>query len=163
MIAAVSQNGVIGQNNDIPWKGRYPADFKFFRQMTTGGEVIMGRRTFESMNNKPLPKRNNIVITRQEKLDGVQCFSSLKSWAQSRALILEDVATTKWIIGGANIYREAMQLEDLREIYLTLIPEVINGENLVFFPWINPLVFQVADDFISLPDSDLKAVLYTRI
>lgn len=159
MIAAVSKNGVIGCNNDIPWKGKYPEDFKFFRQMTTGGEVIFGRKTFESIG-KPLPKRNNIVITRQEKIDGVTCFPSLDSWVRSRAMILEDVMTTKWLCGGAGIYREGMA--HASEIYLTLIPETVEGEGLVYFPWIDPTRFQVAET-VSLEGSELKALKYIRV
>lgn len=159
IIAAVSKNGVIGCDNDIPWKGKYPEDFKFFRQMTTGGEVIFGRKTFESIG-KPLPKRNNIVITRQEKMDGVTCFPSLDSWVRSRALIEEDVATTKWICGGAGIYRDAMEYAS--EIYLTLIPEVVASDNLVCFPWIDPTRFTVAEA-ITIEGSELKVLKYIRV
>ncbi len=159
IIAAVSKNGVIGCDNDIPWKSRYPEDFKFFRQMTTGGEVIFGRKTFESIG-RPLPKRNNIVITRQEKIDGVTCFPSLASWVRSRALILEDVMTTKWICGGAGIYRDAMEYAS--EIYLTLIPEVVTGDNLVCFPWIDPTRFAVTETMV-IEGSELKVLKYTRV
>lgn len=159
IIAAVSRNGVIGQNNDIPWKSKYPEDMKFFRKMTTGGEVIFGRKTFESIG-KPLPKRNNIVITRQEKIEGVTCFPSLDSWIHSRALILEDVMTVKWICGGAGLYQEGM--EHANEIFLTLIPEKITGENLVYFPWIDPTKFQTAE-LIPIEGSELKVARYIRI
>jgi dihydrofolate reductase len=158
MIAAVSKNGVIGQNNDIPWRGKYPEDFKFFRQMTTGGEVIFGRKTFESIG-KPLPKRNNIVITRQEKIDGVTCFQSLDSWVRSRAMILEDVTVTKWICGGARLYQEGM--EHASEIYLTLIPETIKGEGLVHFPWIDLTLFRESE-CISIENTELKVLKYVR-
>jgi len=157
MIAGVSSNGVIGQDGKIPWS--YPEDLKFFRQMTTGGEVIFGRKTFESIG-KPLPKRNNIVITRQDRIDGVTCFPSLKSWHNSRALILEDVMTTKWLCGGAGIYRDGMEYAS--EIYLTLIPEIITGEDLVFFPWIDPTIFQLAET-TTIEGSELKVLKYTRV
>lgn len=158
MIAAVSQNGAIGRDNDIPWKTKYPEDFKFFRQMTTGDEVIFGRKTFESIG-KPLPKRNNIVITRQEKIDGVTCFPSLEAWHQSRSLILEDIAVTKWICGGSEVYREGMKYAS--EIYLTLIPETVTGNNLTLFPWIDPSRFSVVET-IDIENSELKVVKYVR-
>ena len=158
MIAAVSQNGVIGCDNDIPWKTKYPEDFKFFRQMTAGGEVIFGRKTFESIG-KPLPKRNNIVITRQEKIDGVTCFPSLGAWHRSRSVILEDVAVIKWMCGGSEVYREGMKYAS--EIYLTLIPETVTGSSLALFPWINPSLFSVAET-IAIENSDLKVVKYVR-
>lgn len=159
IIAAVSKNGVIGVNNDIPWKGRYPNDFKFFRQMTTGGEVIFGRKTFESIG-KPLPKRNNVVITRQEKIDGVTCFPSLEKWFTDRSLILKNVATTKWLCGGAGIYEEGMKYAS--EIYLTLIPEIVEGNNLVRFPWIDLTRFK-QDETIKIDGCDLKVAKYVII
>ena len=174
MISAVSQNGVIGKNNDLPWAGRYKEDMQFFRKMTAGAEVIMGRNTFQSFGSKPLPKRNNIVITREQELPGVKCFPSLQSWIRSRALILEDVAVDKWIIGGERLYRDAMQLDEVKDIYLTLIPEVVEGDNLVRFPWIDPSKFQPIE-FIPLEHkiystetekhnyNELKVAHYVRI
>jgi len=166
IIAAVSKNGVIGDahSNDIPWKGRYPEDFKFFRQMTSGGAVIFGRKTFESIG-KPLPKRANIVITRQEKIEGAYCYDSLDTWYRRMSLVLEDAMTTKWICGGANIYREAMLLEGcnnmpvVSEIYLTLIPEVVKTDSPVYFPWIDPTRFEPSE-IINLENSELKVMKY---
>ncbi len=166
VIAAVSQNGVLGDanSNTIPWN--YPADFKFFKEMTSGDTVIFGRKTFESIG-KPLPKRTNIVITRQENIQGVKCYSSLENWYRYYSLVLEDCATTKWICGGANIYREAMQLKPVNnmplveEIYLTMIPETIKVENPIYFPWINPIDFKPVDVF-NITDSNLHVVKYRR-
>src|SRR5260221_8765975 len=101
IISAVSLNGVIGQNNTIPWN--YPEDFKFFRQMTTGGQVIFGRKTYESIG-KPLPKRRNVVITRQTKMEGVDCYESLDSFFQQESLKLYREEPTYWFYGGENIY-----------------------------------------------------------
>lgn len=162
MIAAVSQNGYLGDAdlNDIPWKARYPQDFKYFRQMTMGGEVVFGRRTYESIK-KPLSNRSNVVITRQTDIAGVQCFPSIQAWAQNRRLVLEDTETTKWLCGGSAIYREGLLLPEIKDIYLTLIPEVLNCNNPVAFPWINPTKFEVTNT-IAL-DGDLKVLRYTRI
>lgn len=156
MISAVSINGVIGKENKIPWS--YPEDFKFFRQMTLNQEVIFGRKTFESLPN-PLPKRTNTVITRQAEIPGASTFPSLEAWHRSRSLIFEDVKTTKWVCGGANIYREGMKYAN--DIYLTLIPETIQGDDLIYFPWINPSLFEVNDVFL-LNNSPLNVVHYVR-
>lgn len=163
IIAAVSKNGIIGDrtSNNIPWMGKYPQDMKYFRQMTANSEVIMGRRTFESMGSKPLPKRQNVVITRASKIDGVSCFLSLSKYVNNRKLILEDAISNKWVIGGEGIYREALQLPETKEIYLTLIPEVVQLEHPVYFPWIDPSQFKVSDCII-LEDA-LMVVHYVRV
>lgn len=140
IIAAVSQNGVIGKNNDLPWgKDKYPEDMKFFRQMTANSIVIMGRRTFESMGSKPLPKRENILISRKVD-ERLHTFTSLdKAISEYNT---EDCQWDIWLIGGAGIYREGMKFA--HEIYLTLIPEEVHGDGLIYFPWIDPSKFTLA-------------------
>ncbi len=162
MIAAVSNNSVIGQNNDLPWSGKYKSDMQFFRKMTAGGTVIMGKNTFVSLGSKPLPKRRNIIITRS-KIDNIETYNNLKD-AIINVNIQEGAEMSPsepdtWLIGGAGIYREG--LEFASEIFLTLIPEIVNGDNLTIFPWIDPSKFQVSE-FIDLEDG-LKVAKYIRI
>lgn len=132
MIAACSMNAVIGKNNSIPWN--YPEDMKRFREMTAGSTIIMGRKTWESIG-RPLPKRRNIVISSQA-IDNpnIECFSSL-----IQALEHTKENENIWIIGGATLYKQGMNVAD--EIDLTIIPEIIDEKEAVFFPWINPLQF----------------------
>ena len=155
MIAAVSQDGIIGKDNKIPWS--YPEDMKFFRKQTAGATIIMGRYTWESIGSKPLPKRRNIVITRA-KIEGVECFESMElaladtKYKASKSGILlfeseegkvayEKLHNDVWLIGGEQIYREGLQFAD--EFYLTLIPETVNAVNGVArFPWISPVQFR---------------------
>lgn len=155
IISGVSQNGVIGQNNNIPWN--YPEDMKFFRTMTTDATVIMGRKTLESMNSKPLTKRRNIVIT-HSTINGIECFSSLSNALNTCSQ--ENV----WLIGGSEIYREGMKYAN--NILITLIPKTIDGENLTYFPWINPSQFML-QDYIPLfnPSNEetMKVAKYIRI
>ena len=99
MIAAVSPSGAIGVDGAIPW--HYSADMRRFKRLTAGKTVIMGRRTFESLGQKPLPNRRNIVITRR-KYEGVETFVSLED------ALLSCADEEVWFIGGAEIYREAM-------------------------------------------------------
>ena len=105
LIYAKARNGVIGRNNELPWS--LPEDMKHFKNATTGDTVIMGRKTWDSIPERfrPLPDRTNIVITRQEdwKHEGVRTFSSLDD-ALSACRLLEHV----WIIGGAQIYEQAL-------------------------------------------------------
>lgn len=170
MIAAVSQNGVIGQENKIPWN--YSEDMKFFRKMTANSTIIMGRKTFDSIG-RPLPKRRNVVITRSDKLiEGVERAESFKQAIEMVSTPIPAVAVIDkdgkqvindpdniWLIGGHSIYNDGLSIA--REIYLTLIPETITGENLVFFPWIDASQFQVAE-LIKLEDSELKVARYVR-
>ena len=169
MIAAVSKNGVIGKRstNDLPWsKDKYLADMKWFRSSTANSTVIMGRSTFESMGSKPLPKRRNIIISRN-KVNNVETYNSLeKAIHEANTFTLEErsqedfINPDVWLIGGSNIYREGMKYAD--EIFLTLIPEEVSGDDLVYFPFVNPNVFEIAVK-VKLPESDLEVVQYTSI
>ena len=115
MILARSMDNVIGINNDIPWK--CPEDMKKFREITSGKAVVMGRNTWESLPNKPLPKRLNIVITTRDLSDSLVGAFPVKSVAEAiecaRALGEEELI----FIGGKGIYDEAVHIVD--EVYLT--------------------------------------------
>ena len=142
MIAGVSTNGVIGIYDDststhkLPWK--YSEDMKFFKAMTTEDPdptVVMGRITFESMGSKPLPKRKNIVVSSKE----IQHPDVLTCRTLQEAI--DKGTTNTWLIGGASIYKEGMNY--CESIHLGIIPEVIEGNNLIMFPFINPADFTV--------------------
>jgi dihydrofolate reductase len=179
IIAAVSQNGIIGDanSNNIPWMGKYPEDVKFFKQKTAGATIICGRHTFESFGAKPLPKRRNIVVTHSDQYKdiGVEAVSSFKEAIDMAGTPIPAVATVDkdgkqivpenkdniWLIGGASIYREGMEVADT--IYLTLIPEYVRDvKTPVYFPWVDPSKFQLHEDLISLENSNLKVYQYSR-
>ena len=130
LIAAMGENRVIGAGNAIPW--HLPADFKHFKELTTGHPVIMGRKTFESIG-RPLPGRANIVITRDEsyRRDGITVVSSPEA-ALSAAATAEG-ADEVFIIGGAEIYK--IFLHQANRIYLTKIESEFEGD--AFFPELN--------------------------
>lgn len=152
MIAAVSENGVIGLDNKLPFN--YPEDMKHFRKTTANSTVIMGRKTFESIG-RALPKRRNIVISKNKiEAEGVETFASVKE-AMATTQAEQDV----WFIGGASIYEEAMRY--VNKIVLTLTPDVITGEQVVRFPWVNPSLFQVVNKE-TLPDPKLVVYIYER-
>jgi dihydrofolate reductase len=125
MIAAMTKNRTIGFENDMPW--HLPDDLKFFKSVTTGKPVIMGRRTFESIGNRPLPNRQNLVISRQAdyKPEGVEVFNSVDA-ALSNLSNVEEVV----IMGGGQLYN--MMLPEADKLYLTLINATINGDT--YFP-----------------------------
>lgn len=110
-IAAVARNGVIGAENDIPW--RLDGDFPRVRRLTMGGVLVMGRKTFDSIG-RPLPGRESFVITRNPtwQAPGVHTFNSVEA-ALDAAL-----ATGKpvWVFGGGEIYRQAWDRIDTLEI-----------------------------------------------
>lgn len=128
LIAAMTRARVIGVDNKLPWN--LPADLKRFRALTLGHPVLMGRKTLDSIG-QPLPKRRNIVITRQEDLhrDGVEIVHSL---AEGLGLCRESPVDEIFIIGGAQIFEEALPLAD--RLYITWIEKDIPGD--AYFPTI---------------------------
>ena len=127
VIVAVSNNNAIGRDNQLLW--HLPNDMKFFKMSTWAMPVIMGRKTFESMSSKPLNGRLNIVITRQQnwKAEGVMAVNSLQAAIELSAT--KDYKEV-FIIGGGEIYREALPIAD--KIYLTRVETEIDGDT--FFP-----------------------------
>ena len=130
LIVAVADNGVIGSNNQLPW--RISADLKYFKQVTLGKPIIMGRLTYESIG-KPLPGRTNIVMTRDTawQADGVERASDLnEALAIAKKIAVESELEEVMIIGGATIYREALSQAD--RLYLTRVHTQVDGD--AFFP-----------------------------
>ena len=130
-IAAMSLNRVIGCGNRIPW--HLPEDFKWFKRMTTGHIVVMGRKTFESIG-KPLPNRETIVLSRSAfTYPGVRVagdLGELDPGAEARTL---------FICGGAQIYAQA--LPQCSDLYLTHVLRTVEGDTFFpeFEPWFTPV------------------------
>lgn len=129
-IVATSENNVIGLDGDLPW--RLPADMRFFKNMTTGHHILMGRKNFECMP-KALPNRTNIVISRQKgyTANGAIVFTTIE---EGIAYAKERDEEELFIIGGGVIYKETLHLVD--RIYLTRIKETFKGDT--FYPELNP-------------------------
>ncbi|WP_158826400.1 dihydrofolate reductase [Mucilaginibacter lacusdianchii] len=126
-IVAIAENNAIGKNNQLLW--HLPNDLKHFKDVTAGHSIIMGRKTFDSVG-KPLPKRRNIIVTRQPiKIEGCEVVSSIED-----GLTLCKGEEEVFIGGGAEIYRQAMHLTN--RIYLTIVHK--NFEADTFFPELNP-------------------------
>jgi dihydrofolate reductase len=147
-IAAMSLNRVIGQGPRIPW--HIPEDFKWFKKMTVGQVVVMGRKTFASIG-RPLPNRETIIVSRSGyAADGVRTVRSLNEL---------DPSTEKrdmFICGGAEIYAAALPL--CSDLYLTHVKRVVDGD--VFFPPFEHLF--AATDVIE-DNADFKIVRYRNI
>lgn len=129
IIVAVSENNVIGVNNQLPW--HLPADLLYFKQLTSSHSIIMGRKTFESIG-RPLPKRRNIVITSNKdySVEGIECVPSLHEALHACAGEQE-----VFIIGGGMIYKESIALAT--KLYITRVHTRIE-DGTAFFPELNP-------------------------
>lgn len=123
-VVAVARNGVIGHTNGLPW--RLPADLAFFKRLTMGHPIIMGRKTYESIG-KPLPGRLNIVVTRSPGFAAPGC--TVVGTLDDAYRAAGDAAEV-FIIGGAQIYEAAFASAD--RIYLTEVESEITGDT--YFP-----------------------------
>lgn len=132
ILAAKATNNVIGKDNGLIW--HLPADLKHFRELTTGGTVIMGRKTFESIG-KALPHRDNIIITSQKDFQapGCEIVHSLEE-----AIQISNQEENVFIIGGGEIYWQALDL--VSTLYMTEVHAHFSGDT--FFPEINPQIWE---------------------
>jgi dihydrofolate reductase len=128
MIAAMTEDRVIGIKNSLPWK--LPNDMKWFRQKTMGKPIIMGRKTFESFGAKALPGRTNIIVTHD---DSYQAKDSIVVHSIDEALKAAGDVDEVMIIGGASFYEQMLPRAD--RLYLTFVLADLYGD--AWFPEIN--------------------------
>ena len=121
-IVAVSQNRVIGKDNQLPW--RLPADLRHFKAITTGKPILMGRKTFESIG-RALPNRCNVIITRDESFEAPGCVV-----ANSIEIAVSSVSYSDeiFVIGGAALFQQMLPM--IKRLYLTLIHQLFDGDTL---------------------------------
>ena len=128
-IVAIAKNNVIGKDNGIPWY--LPADLKYFKRTTLDHHIIMGRNCYESIG-KPLPKRTNVVLTRNPFFIVSNCYVT-HSIEEALELAKDNGEDEAFIIGGAQIYGQSMDLWD--KLYLTEVDLEVEGD--VILPEIN--------------------------
>jgi dihydrofolate reductase len=141
LVVAVAENGVIGRDNQLPW--RIKSDLKFFKSVTMGKPVVMGRKTYMSIG-KPLPGRTNIVITRQGDFSaaGIVVAPGIEqALAAARGDALRRSADAIAVIGGTDIFRQTMPLAD--RLILTLVHAKPPGDT--YFPAVDPAVWREAE------------------
>ena len=127
LIAALSRTRLIGTNGSLPW--RLPKDLQIFKRLTTGKKILMGRKTFESIG-KPLPNRENLVLSRSEQfISGTQVFSTV-----SAALASIKEGEELMIIGGGEVYKQCLPIAT--RLYLSVVEGDFNGD--AFFPTLTP-------------------------
>lgn len=162
LIAAVAENGCIGIGNKLPWY--LPEDLKYFKAVTSGKAVIMGRTTFDSLG-RPLPNRTNIVITRNASFtapEGVRVVHSLdEAIALAESVAVIDGSEEIIIMGGGQIYAEALPRID--RMYLTEVKKSVAGD--AFFPEWNRHEWQETgrqDHHYEPAQTDYSFVVYDR-
>lgn len=142
IVVAVSENGVIGRDGDLPWK--LSTDLKRFKALTLGKPVVMGRKTLESIG-RPLPGRPNIVVTRDPgyRFEGVEVVHDIAAALEwGKALAVRYGATEVAIIGGGNIYAQAIGSADV--LYVTHVAAEVEGDTR--FPAIDPAVWETVSE-----------------
>jgi dihydrofolate reductase len=131
LIVAMDKERGIGKNNDLMW--HLATDMKFFKETTSGQIVVMGRKNYDSIPERfrPLPNRENVVLTRNTSFqaEGCQVFHSLEDCL---AFYEGETERTVFIIGGGEIYRQALDLKCVDEMYITHVDEVYGADT--FFP-----------------------------
>lgn len=132
-IVAMAKNNVIGNGLEIPW--RIKGEQLRFKELTQGKTIIMGRKTYESIGY-PLPNRRTIVITSQDKIEGVETASSID---KALAIAESDNASEVFIAGGGQLYHSTMQAAD--RIYLTRLDKDIEGD--IFYPEVDMSLYEI--------------------
>ncbi|HMS93155.1 MAG TPA: dihydrofolate reductase [Candidatus Saccharibacteria bacterium] len=135
IVVAYDKHRGIGGDNDLLWGRDLPADLAHFKKLTIGKSIVMGRKTFESIGSRPLPNRQNIVVSRQGAT-GIRGVLTAASLETAYALAQYDVM----VIGGGEIYRQA--LTDVDTVYATEVNAAFD-EATVFFPVLDTNVWQV--------------------
>ena len=153
IIVAISQNGVIGRDGRLPW--HLPSDLKHFKKTTMNYPIIMGRKTFDSIG-KPLPGRNNIVLSRNSSLLLPGC-AVVHSIEEALELCREDDKV--FIIGGADIFNDCLPITDT--IIVTALEREVDGD--VFFPEIDPAVFKQTEAINHDLEEPYSIIRYERI
>lgn len=146
MIWAQDVNGIIGVNNNIPW--HIPEDFQHFKKLTLGKTVIMGSNTWKSLPVRPLPKRENIVLTSQMKgIEGIKTINSIED------IIKLSKTQEIWVIGGASLYNNLLPYADY--IYKTLVHTTIKHSE-------QDKVIQLSKELQELSNYTVHAVKHSK-
>jgi dihydrofolate reductase len=122
----MNRQGIIGIDNQLPWS--IPSDLKHFKEYTMGATIVMGRKTFESIGSKPLPGRVNVVLSTCLECDDVCVLDNVDELAKYPLGI---------VMGGEQLYRQALALDLVEEICLTLVDRVVapeEGQYVAYFP-----------------------------
>lgn len=152
-IAAMTKDRVIGVDNSIPW--HYSEDFKRFKRVTLGSIIIMGRKTWESIGRKALPKRRNIVISRSP-VANIEHYSSI----DEALAACEESPLAIWFIGGGQIYADA--IAHCNHLDITTVPDRIARGGAIVFPDIGPDTWSAEEPLPLKEDPRLYVQQFSR-
>lgn len=157
IVVAVSENGVIGNDGDMPWK--LSTDLKRFKALTLGKPLIMGRKTFESIG-RPLPGRPHVIVSRNPEFhpEGVEVAPSLEAAIDRAAAIASGLGVDEiFVVGGGDIYRQALPLADT--LYVTHVEAELAGDTR--FPSVDPRIFEkIEESQVPAGEKDTYATRY---
>lgn len=151
-IVAHDPNLVIGRKGELPW--HYSEDLKYFKKVTMGHPIIMGRIVFEELNEEPLPGRENIVLSRSRNYEHVPTFNAIQG-----ALDYVDDEDIAFVIGGAEVYRQLMP--KVEKLFVTEIHEEYEGDT--YFPEYRHKIGSTWREIKRDTHSELSFVVYERI
>lgn len=151
-VVAVGHNNVIGKDNDIPWY--LPADLKYFKKITLNHHILMGRNCYDSIG-RPLPKRTNVIITRDPYYISSNCLVA-HSIDQALEIAYDNGENEAMIIGGGTIYEQTKDLWD--RLYITEVDVHADGD--IFFPKVDFEQWKLVSEEKHLPD-DKNEYAYT--
>jgi len=143
IIVAVSENGIIGRDGDMPWK--LSTDLKRFKALSMGKPLVMGRKTFESVGSKPLPGRPHVIVSRSQQIEmpGVETVASLdEALRRAKELAVDAGVDEVCVVGGGEIYRQALGLADV--LHVTHVETAVDGDTS--FPAIDPEIFERVEE-----------------
>ncbi|MDX1671530.1 MAG: dihydrofolate reductase [Balneolaceae bacterium] len=152
LIVAHDPNLVIGSEGGLPW--HFPEDLKYFKRVTTGHPILMGRTVFEEIDEKPLPDRENLVLSRSRSYEHVPTFDTIES-------ALEYAKGDPWlfVIGGGEVYRQLIDRSD--RLYVTEIKQEFEGDT--FFPEYRDAIGSRWGEISRDDREELSFVVYERI
>ena len=159
IIAAVSRNGVIGRDGDMPWK--LSTDLKRFKALTLGKPVMVGRKTFDSFGGRPLPGRPHVIVTRNSDFhyEGADIASSLMEAIAIAGAKAAELGTDEiYVLGGGQIYAEAIKIADTLRI-THVDADILDGDTV--FPAIDPARFDKVEE-VAVPagEKDSYATIF---
>ncbi|GIN77574.1 Dihydrofolate reductase [Bacillus paralicheniformis] len=157
LITAMDRNRLIGKDNDLPW--HLPQDLKYFKEVTKGHAVIMGRKTFESIG-RPLPHRENIIVTSNKELDIPNC--QVMHSTEEAVRFAKNKNEECFVIGGSTLYAEILPFAD--KLYVTKIDETFEGDR--YFPEFSEAEWEIVSRRKGLKDDknpyDYEFLVYQR-
>ena len=155
VLVAMDKNRLIGKDNDLPW--RLPADLAYFKKITMGHSIVMGRKTYESIG-RPLPGRENIIVTRNKDYvaPGCKVINTTEEIIQ-----LEAVQEHKelFVIGGAEIFTEVLPFAN--KLYITMIDEIFDGDT--YFPEVEKAEWTLISEEQGIKDDKNPYLYYFQV